>query len=75
MIQGFVITPAIKDIEDFHGFSNAIGNDCASFERNGSQAFHQIITRSPAMRRIANLAASRCYPADEPRGDPMALTG
>lgn len=53
-VQGFIITATIKDVEDFHGLSNAIGNDRAALERNGSQTFLQVITRPSTMRCIAN---------------------
>lgn len=75
VIEDFIIPTAIKGVESFHGLSDTIGNDCTVLERNGSQAFLQVIAQPHTMRRIANLATSRRYPVDMPRGDTVVRTG
>ena len=74
-INSLIITATIKDIQDFNGLFDPIGNDGTALKRHGSQTFYQVVTRPTAMWRIPNLAASRRYPADKLRSDTVALTG
>lgn len=74
-IGDLIIPTAIKEVESFHGLSDTIGNDRTVLERKGSQAFLQVIARPRTMGRSANLATSRCYPVDMPRGDTVVRTG
>ena len=46
-IEGFIITAAIKDIEDFHGLSHTVGNDRAALEWNGRNPFSRSSRHRP----------------------------
>lgn len=70
-----IVTTAVEHIDDFHGFSDPIDDYGAALKGHRTQPRLKVVTRSAAVRYIANPAAPAENSADKAGGNSMALAG